>query len=99
MGPSAPTLRPSSETGVTPVHSISLLGQHVGPVSYPPSPEAILDGWVNLAVDQAKAFSLGGLQPRTIPSQSVLHWDSPPRALSLHSPLFGSPCAPELGLQ
>lgn len=35
----------------------------MGPVSHPPSPEAILDGWVNLAVDQSEALTLGGPQP------------------------------------
>lgn len=53
----------SLETGVTLDHSTSLLGQPVGPVSHPPSPEAILDGRVNLAIEQSKAFALGGPQP------------------------------------
>lgn len=53
----------SLETGVTLVHTASLLGQPVSPVSHPPSPEAILDGRVNLAIDQSKAFALGGPQP------------------------------------
>lgn len=90
--PSALPLYPSSETGATLVYSISLLGQRVGPGSHLPSLEAIFNGWVNLAVDQSKAFTLGGPCSGILPSQSTPHWDSQPPVLSLHSLLFGSPC-------
>lgn len=78
----------SLETGVTLVHSASLLGQPVGPVSHPPSPEAILDGRVNLAIDQSKAFTLGGPQPCALtftePStQELMASDPFPTFLSL----------------